>query len=401
MKKKPEVTNLYYITHIENLPSILRHGILSHAEVERRSLNRVAIYDASIVNRRRERRAPDGRTLWEFANVYFQPRNPMLYRVLHERPFTEMAILGVRRSVLDAPGVLLADGNAANDETRLLEGPVGSLAIQEIWGSIRSEWWNSVDGSKRRIMAECLVPDRIAPESLDSVYVTDHATAERVRLLIGDAVPIVPEPHMFFRPTQRHRIAPHLSLVEGDMFFSAMQTLTVSVNTVGVMGRGLASRAKHQFPDVYVFYQEACRAKSLAMGRPVLYKRESFVDVELADDPVSLHQPNARKWFLLFPTKSHWRNASDIDAIGAGLRWLTTQYRALGIQSLALPALGCGLGQLDWKDIGPLMCQELARMDITVVIYLPREREIPLEHLSPRYLTGHDFVREPELVYEA
>jgi O-acetyl-ADP-ribose deacetylase (regulator of RNase III) len=283
----------------------------------------------------------------------------------------------------------------------LLQGTAATSAIQDIWGSIRSEWWNAVDGSKRRIMAECLVPQAIPPDLLETVYVADHSTAQRVRSLIGEALPIVPEPHMFFRPSKRYLLAPQLSLVEGDMFFSAMQTLTVSVNTVGVMGRGLASRAKHQFPDVYVHYQDACRSKAVAMGQPVLYKRESFIDAELADEPASLYRPNARKWFLLFPTKAHWRNASDINAIGAGLEWITSEYRRQGIQSLALPALGCGLGGLEWKDVGPLMCRELSRIDVPVVIYLPREREIAPEYLSPRYLTGHDFVREEEVVYEA
>jgi O-acetyl-ADP-ribose deacetylase (regulator of RNase III) len=191
---------------------------------------------------------------------------------------------------------------------------------------------------------------------------------------------------MFFRPVRRFRVTDNLFLADGDMFFSTMQTLTVSVNVVGIMGKGLASRAKYQFPDVYVVYQDACRHRKLGMGKPYLYKREAFVDEELADEPGTLPEVNTNKWFLLFATKRHWRDRADLQAIREGLRWVRDNYAAEGIKSLAMPALGCGLGKLDWQDVGPVMCQELANLGIQVAIYLPRERQIPEEHLSPQYL---------------
>ncbi len=193
---------------------------------------------------------------------------------------------------------------------------------------------------------------------------------------------------MFFQPTWRSSVTQHMSLVEGDMFFSTMQTFTVSVNTVGIMGKGLATRAKYQFPDVYVVYQDACRSKKLQMGKPYLYKRESFVDEELADEPSSLSTPNSSKWFLLFATKKHWRENSDIAGIEQGLQWIKDKYKTQGIESLAIPALGCGLGGLDWKDVGPLICQYLVTLNIPVAIYLPREKEIPPEHLTSKFLLG-------------
>lgn len=61
-------------------------------------------------------------------------------------------------------------------------------------------------------------------------------------------------------------------------------------------------------------------------------------------------------------------------------------YITQGITSLAMPALGCGLGNLEWREVGPLMCGILAELDIPVVVYLPREREIPAEFLKPEYL---------------
>jgi O-acetyl-ADP-ribose deacetylase (regulator of RNase III) len=88
----------------------------------------------------------------------------------------------------------------------------------------------------------------------------------------------------------------------------------------------------------------------------------------------------------LFATKRNWRENSDIVGIEQGLQWIVDNYKAEGIKSLAVPALGCGLGGLNWKDVGPLMCRYLSILDIPAVIYLPREKEIPREYVTPGYL---------------
>ena len=389
-RKIPEIKNLYYITHVENLLSILERGILCHQLIEQQGLNYTKIYDANIVSSRKAKKTPDGKNLWEYANLYFQPRNPMLYRVIHEKGEKELAILGVRKQVMEAQGSFLTDGNAANDPTNFFAPREGLKEIHKNWEIIDGEWWNSVDGSKRKIMAECLVPQTIPPDSIHTIFVADHTIADKVRpRLRANAPPVVPEPPMFFCPARNYKISSSLKLAEGDMFFSRCQTLTVSVNVVGIMGKGLASRAKYQFPDVYVTYQDACRQKKLRIGKPYLYKREALFDDELADDPATLSAPNGAKWFLLFATKRHWRDNSDLQGIDQGLQWLAENYKSERIRSLAMPALGCGLGNLDWKDVGPVMCRRLSSMEIPVVIYLPRERQIPAEHLSANYLLGN------------
>ena len=71
-RKKPEIKNLYYVTHIENIPSIISHGILSHQLIEDRDIKYKAIYDIEIVGNRKQKKTPDGHSLWDFANVYFQ-----------------------------------------------------------------------------------------------------------------------------------------------------------------------------------------------------------------------------------------------------------------------------------------------------------------------------------------
>lgn len=384
---KAAVKGLFYITHVDNLGSIVERGILAHSVVERERVSFTPIYDTDIVARRGAKTVPGGASLWDYANLYFQPRNPMLYRVMCEKDKADIAVISVRPDVLTLPGALVTDGNAANFPTLFYPVAEGMKHIERQWNVIQNDWWRSDDGSKRKIMSECLVPERVPPDLVDTVYVPDHECVDNARRIIATSgVPVVPEPRMFFRPRRRWSVGDNISLIDGDMFFSSMHTLTVSVNVRGVMGKGLASRAKYQFPDVYVVYQDACRSRRLTPTKPFLYKREMSLEEELADLTTPLPTPNAAKWFLLFATKRHWRDKSRMDDIEAGLEWLRKKHKTEGIQSLALPALGCGLGGLDWRQVGPLMCRYLSELDIKSAIYLPRERQTDPSVLTAEYL---------------
>lgn len=312
----------------------------------------------------------------------------MMYRLVHDLNRPEIAVVLVNPAVLNRPGAMVSTGNAASAASQILPLPEGLPAIVTMWNVVESEWWKEEDGTKRMIMAECLIPDDIPPADLQTIYISSPERMKDVEAAIADArrIPVVAEPGMFFQPTTRISLTPRLSIIDGDMFFSRMSTITISVNTVGVMGKGLASRAKYQFPDLYVIYQDLCKQKTLQIGRPYLYKREQSMDVELADQPGDLVSANAEKWFLLFPTKRHWKEGSNLPDIEAGLNWLLENYRELGIRSLAVPALGCGLGGLEWRDVGPLMCRYLVQMEMQVAIYLPREVRISRELLTPSFL---------------
>ena len=387
---KRSVKGLYYITHINNLPTILRYGILSHRQVEQQGIPFTRIYNAEIVANREMRRTPDEKSLWDYANVYFQPRNPMLYKVISETEKKDIVILGISPQIIETPGAFISLGNAASSLSPILDIETGLQIINdEYWAIINSDWWKAEDGTKRKIMSECLIPNLISPTYIHSIYVISQQVADKISPLLKSyslKVSAISEPKMFFQPSKSWRITESLSLIDGDMFFSQMQTLTISVNTVGVMGKGLASRAKYQFPDMYVAYQDVCREKILTMGKPYLYKREASLDEDLADEPLSLPNPNSNKWFLLFPTKEHWKQGSDLSGIEEGLKWIADNYKVGEIQSLAMPALGCGLGGLDWKDIGPLMCKYLSKLDIQIAIYLPQEQQIAPEFLTRKFL---------------
>jgi L-rhamnose mutarotase len=323
------IKQLYYITHVANIPSILKLRILSYELINAEKIEFVPIYDEHIVDSRKNRRTPDGRSLWNFANLYFQGRNAMLYRVLCEKNVKDIAIIAVKKGILNYSHAFIATGNTASLLSEILDAKKGLKYIDK--KTIEQKWWKETDGSKRKMMAEVLVPDIVPPEFIQAVYVASHEIAERLRRDSNlGGISVIPEPAMFFEPSRQSIINLNLIIVEGDMFFSRMHTLTVSVNCVGIMGKGLASRAKYQFPDVYVAYQDLCRNRVLRMGKPIIYKREKSFDYELADDPSTLVNGNIETWFLLFATKQHWRDRGDINGIEQGLRWLVDNYKKLG-----------------------------------------------------------------------
>ena len=382
--------SLYYITHIDNLPSILNKGILAHERIKELDVPSIPIYNQEIVRRRKEKSTPDGKSLWNYANLYFQPRNPMMYCLVQQQEKEGLVVVGVRKGVLQEKDVVITDGNAANDPTRFYSQSEGLVALYKQRRVIQSDWWNDGDGSKRKIMAECLVPGQVKREYIHTLYVANDAARKQVKQVVSNRqTPIALGPHIFFEPKFKSQIGDNISLIRGDMFFSTMQTLTISVNLQGVMGKGLASRAKYQFPDVYVTYQDACRARKIAARKPYLYKREISLDQELTDPSLPLSTSNAVKWFLLFATKRRWRENSRLDDIEGGLDWVKRNFEEEGIQSLAMPALGCGLGNLEWADVGPLMCSYLHGIGIPVEIYLPNERAIYSQYLTESYLLAH------------
>jgi uncharacterized protein YwgA/O-acetyl-ADP-ribose deacetylase (regulator of RNase III) len=155
----------------------------------------------------------------------------------------------------------------------------------------------------------------------------------------------------------------------GDMFKSAAQTWVNTVNCVGIMGKGVALGFKERFPDMFKDYVRRCEAHQVKLGQPYLYKRV------------------VAPWILNFPTKDHWRSVSRLGDIVEGLRYVETNFREWGIESLAVPPLGCGQGQLEWKVVGPTLYRHLKRLEIPVELYAPFDT--PHEELSPGFLDDY------------
>ena len=194
----------------------------------------------------------------------------MMYRAILESNAEKLAVLEVDNTILGEPGVVITDGNATNETTQFYVPSEEKKILQQQWATIKSEWWKECDGSKRKIMAECLVPDRTEPEYIRSVIIADDKAKNQVRRLVDNIqLPVILDPHLFLQPQRRIKIGDNIELVDGgDIFFSKLQTLAVTVNLQGVMGKGLALRAREQFSDVYVEYEKACRAKKITSARP-------------------------------------------------------------------------------------------------------------------------------------
>jgi O-acetyl-ADP-ribose deacetylase (regulator of RNase III) len=141
----------------------------------------------------------------------------------------------------------------------------------------------------------------------------------------------------------------------GDLLGSRMQTLVNTVNCVGVMGKGIAFSFKNNYPDMFTDYKKRCDRHEIKLGQPYLYK------------------VTEQRWILNFPTKDHWRMNSSLKDVEAGLKYLAENCKAWGVTSLAVPPLGCGNGNLNWRDVEPLMHKYLVPLGIPVEIYEPFE----------------------------
>jgi O-acetyl-ADP-ribose deacetylase (regulator of RNase III)/uncharacterized protein YwgA len=159
-----------------------------------------------------------------------------------------------------------------------------------------------------------------------------------------------------------------IKVLIGDLFTSKAQTLVNTVNCVGIMGKGIALEFKKRFPDMFKDYEECCKRKEVKLGKPYLYRR--------------LMLP----WILNFPTKGHWRSVTKLADLERGLEYLLAHYKEWGITSLAVPPLGCGEGQLEWRVVGPTLYRYLSRMDIPVELYAPYGT--PHEELQIPFLEG-------------
>ena len=130
-----------------------------------------------------------------------------------------------------------------------------------------------------------------------------------------------------------------VQIARGNLLIAPAEALVNTVNTTGIMGKGIALQFKQMFPAMFHDYAKACRSSQVRLGKMHVYDCGN-----LTDGP---------RWIINFPTKGHWRDRSRLADIEAGLRDLVVTVRRLGIRSIAVPPLGCGLGGLNWADVRP------------------------------------------------
>lgn len=148
----------------------------------------------------------------------------------------------------------------------------------------------------------------------------------------------------------------------GDLLAADVEALVNAVNCVGVMGRGLAAQFKAAYPDNFAEYRAACGRGEVVVGRVLVHR-----------------VAGAAAWprFVVnVPTKRHWRSGSRLEDVRSGLAALREAVVAEGIGSVAVPALGCGLGGLAWGDVRPLVEEALGGLaGVEVRVWEPQEEE--------------------------
>jgi O-acetyl-ADP-ribose deacetylase (regulator of RNase III) len=138
----------------------------------------------------------------------------------------------------------------------------------------------------------------------------------------------------------------HTSVLDSDA-----QTVVNTVNTDGVMGKGLAKEFKRRYPEMYRRYRELCKTGGFKVGQLWLWKGNG-------------------QWVLNIPTKTTWRRPSEVAYVEAGLRKFADTYEERGITEISFPRLGCGNGGLDWEtQVRPIMEQYLSPLPIPVYIH--------------------------------
>jgi O-acetyl-ADP-ribose deacetylase (regulator of RNase III) len=142
-----------------------------------------------------------------------------------------------------------------------------------------------------------------------------------------------------------------IELVDGDIFHSLAEALICPVNCAGVMGKGLAKEFRKRFPAACANYELACRLGIVRLGRIYAARGSSII---------------------FFPTKMHRRDPSFLSDVYRGLDDLAHEIPKMKLKSIAVPALGCGLGGLKWPDVEDCIRKHLGRLDCRVEIYPPR-----------------------------
>ncbi|AKN94480.1 type II toxin-antitoxin system antitoxin DNA ADP-ribosyl glycohydrolase DarG [Xanthomonas oryzae] len=147
-----------------------------------------------------------------------------------------------------------------------------------------------------------------------------------------------------------------ITFTQGNLLESGAEALVNTVNTVGVMGKGIALMFKERFKENFLRYAAACKDNQVRIGKIFV------TEVNELDGP---------RWIINFPTKQHWRGDSRIEWITEGLQDLHRFLSENKVKSIAIPPLGAGNGGLDWAEVRPLIEEVLAGLDTDILVFEP------------------------------
>jgi O-acetyl-ADP-ribose deacetylase (regulator of RNase III) len=155
-----------------------------------------------------------------------------------------------------------------------------------------------------------------------------------------------------------------IKVVQGNLLEADAEALVNTVNTVGVMGKGIALQFKRAFPENFRAYEKASKRGDLEIGKMFIFDLGEF---------------SSPRFVINFPTKEHWRGNSRLEYIESGLKDLVKEVKRLNIKSIAIPALGCSNGGLDWQDVYPRIEKAFANETAEVLLYAPLSSDAPIQ----------------------
>jgi O-acetyl-ADP-ribose deacetylase (regulator of RNase III) len=152
-----------------------------------------------------------------------------------------------------------------------------------------------------------------------------------------------------------------MHFTKGNLLEANVEALVNTVNTVGVMGKGIALMFKERFPKNYREYVAASKIGAIQI-------RKMFIS--------ATNELSGPKWVINFPTKKHWRYPTKIEWVREGLVALSEVIQEKQISSIAVPPLGCGNGGLNWSDVRPLVEEYLGDLtDVEIIVYEPPQED--------------------------
>ena len=143
----------------------------------------------------------------------------------------------------------------------------------------------------------------------------------------------------------------------GNLFDAEAEAIVNTVNTVGVMGKGIALQFKKLFPENFKKYKKACDAGEVRIGHMFVTEEQTMW--------------SGKRIIINFPTKSNWKHPSEYSFIESGLVDLVSVVKERRIKSVAVPPLGVGNGGLDWNKVKSLIEKYLCNLDCEVLVYQP------------------------------
>lgn len=166
-----------------------------------------------------------------------------------------------------------------------------------------------------------------------------------------------------------------IQITRGNLLTAPAQALVNTVNTEGVMGKGIALQFRSLYTDMYDKYVQDCKAGTVRLGHMNVFDRGALV----SDGP---------RYIINFPTKGHWRAKSRLRDVEAGLQDLVRVIEEYKIESIAVPPLGCGNGGLDWSEVKPLIEAALGKLAVNVLLFeptgAPAAAEMPRRTVKPQ-----------------